>query len=170
MVTRKTAKEYGAETQELVAVWYRRLWPAATSAGAGAPGRDVLNVPVDIEVKGTTKFEPLEWCRQQLKRGRKPDDVLPGHTVLRPKGYGPAHLPGFMVLRRLEDDTAILAELLMLRRAVARLEARTEFLIPAEEELRAARRHLLEHTDRNGLMSQQARAELEELRAQDTTP
>ena len=123
MVTRQTAKQYGAETQALVAQWYKRLWPAATSAGAGAPGRDVLNVPVDIEAKGRAAFRPLEWSKQQKDRGRKPDDVLPGHTVLRPKGLGEVNIHRWLVIRTLEDDTALLAELLELRAKAGREES-----------------------------------------------
>ncbi len=107
-------KSRGAKTQALVAEWYQRLWPGATSAGSGAPGRDILNVPLDIEVKGRREFRPLEWVRQLRTREQIADD-LPGHVVMRPDGLGPAHIGDWLVIRPLAEDTDLLEELLRLR-------------------------------------------------------
>lgn len=117
----RTRKVRGSSSQALVAEWYQRLWPAATSAGAGARGRDVLNVPVDIEVKARARFDPLAWAKQQRDRGGHPDDVLPPHTVLRMNGLGEANVGWWMVLRPLAEDTVLLQELLELRAEVTRL-------------------------------------------------
>jgi len=110
-----TRKARGSRTQALVATWYRCLWPAATTQGAGTAGRDVLNVPVSIEVKGRRAFNPLAWIRQARGSARPEDDELPPHVVMRPDGVGEQSVGDFIVLRRLADDTAILAELLDLR-------------------------------------------------------
>lgn len=111
-----TRKGRGNRTQLVVALWYQQLWPHATPQGAGRPGRDVVNVPLAIEVKGRTGFSPLEWVRQARKEQRPADDVLPAHVVMRPNGLGEQSVGDWIVLRRLEDDTAILAELMTLRK------------------------------------------------------
>jgi hypothetical protein len=100
---RQTSKRRGAETQQAVADYYRLIWPGATSAGAGASGQDILNVPLDIEVKARADFNPTGWIRQQRKRGAKG-----GHVVLRPNGIGVESVGDWLVIRRLEDDTGLL--------------------------------------------------------------
>lgn len=117
-----TRKQRGSRTQAVVAEWYRRLWPAATSAGAGAAGRDVLNVPLDIEVKARRGFEPTAAVKQLRARGQAPGDALPGHVVLRPDGVGEVNVGSWLVVRPLAEDTELLAELLELRAKVAGLE------------------------------------------------
>jgi hypothetical protein len=137
----------------MVAGWYTRLWPAAQPIGSGEAGRDVKNVPVNIEVKGRKDFDPITAIKQMQARGRHPDDVLPGHAVIRPFKMGEAHLPDWLVVRRLADDTDILEELLWLRHTMTSL-------------FRGRRREMLEYTERNGgLMSRAARDELEAFRA-----
>lgn len=107
-----------------MAQWYTRLWPTANSQGGGAAGRDVRGVPLDIEVKGRKDFEPMAWIRQGRKRIRPATDELPPHVVLRPiVPNGPGeNVAEYLVIRRMDDDTAILAELLMLRCRVAALD------------------------------------------------
>jgi hypothetical protein len=100
---RQTSKRRGAETQQAVADYYRLIWPGATSAGAGASGQDILNVPLDIEVKARADFNPTGWIRQQRKRGAKG-----GHVVLRPNGMGLESIEDWLVIRRLADDAGLL--------------------------------------------------------------
>ena len=132
----RTRKARGSRTQALVAEWYRCLWPAATTQGAGVPGRDVLNVPLSIEAKGRREFAPLEWVRQARKAERLAEDQFPAHVVMRPDGLGEQSVGDWLVIRRLEDDTALLEELLQLRQRVERLEAD---LVDAEDDARQAR-------------------------------
>lgn len=149
----RTAKRRGADTQTLVAAWYQRLWPAAQPIGSGESGRDVQNVPLDIEVKGRKDFDPIGAIKQLKARGRQEGDVLPGHVVIRPFKMGEAHMPDWLVIRTLGDDTELLAELLWLRQMILML-------------FRHRRLEMLEYTERNhGWMSPAAKAELEELRA-----
>jgi hypothetical protein len=108
-------KRRGSDTQALVAQWYRVLWPAATTAGSGTAGRDILNVPCDIEVKARRGFSPLEWIRQGRSRQVQLTDELPRQVVMRPDGLGEARIGEWLVIRTLEDDTAILMELLARR-------------------------------------------------------
>lgn len=60
------------------------------------------------------RFSPLAALRQAAAR-RRPEHVLPPMVVLRPDGTGDASVGDFVVMRRFEDDRAILAELLELR-------------------------------------------------------
>jgi hypothetical protein len=122
--TIRNNKHKGAHTQELVAQWYRSLWPAANSQSGSSAGRDIRDVPLDIEVKARREFDPMAWIRQGRKRMRPATDELPPHVVLRPivpNGVGD-NVAEYLVIRRMDDDTEILAELLMLRRRVAALD------------------------------------------------
>lgn len=117
-------KERGSHTQALVADWYdKRLWPGATSQGSGRPGQDIVGVPFDIEVKARNGFEPITWVKQVRERAKENSGVhTPGFVVMRPNGLGDKSVGEFLVIRRLDDDTAILEELLTLRKRVDELE------------------------------------------------
>lgn len=136
MVTKKVAKEKGARIQRAVAEWYQRVWPAATTQGAGTPGRDVLNVPVSIEVKARRDFSPQDWVRQAMSRRRTraiplgaglPDmlavDEFPPWVVCCPFGMDAASVADFMVIQDLTSHTELVQELVVLRRRVQFLEA-----------------------------------------------
>jgi hypothetical protein len=104
-VARTSRHDRGRETEYLVAEFYRsELWPDATVAGRSEAGPDILNVPVDIEVKARSDFSPKAWVQQS--RNREPG----GHVVLRLNGQGKESVPGFMVIRRLDDDTELLRQ------------------------------------------------------------
>jgi hypothetical protein len=126
MVSRDTAKQKGAAVQRSVARYLaEHIWPQATTQGAGTPGRDVLNVPVSIEVKARRDFAPLQWVREARKRYRTPEtiealktfklDELPPYAVWCPFGVADDNPEMFMVIRRFDEDTAILRELVELR-------------------------------------------------------
>jgi hypothetical protein len=59
-------KDRGLRTERVVASYLQTWWEFAT-VGRGA-GKDVLNVPFDVEVKARSSFQPLEWLRQATKR------------------------------------------------------------------------------------------------------
>jgi hypothetical protein len=162
----RTRKVRGSRTQALVAEYYQRLWPAATTQGGGTAGRDVLNVPLSIEVKGRRVFDPLAWVRQARRAERPGEDEFPAHVVMRPDGLGEASVGDWLVIRRLADDTGLLEELIRLRIEVSRWRTGLpEFVVPDPVEMQRRRRELLEYTERNGgWMSSAAHAELEELR------
>jgi len=89
---------------------------------------------LDIEVKSRKGFIPLAALKQAAKR-RRPEHELPPHGVLRMPGQGEAAVPQFVVVRYLEDDTEILAELVALRQLVAgRAAAAREVLDPPARE------------------------------------
>ena len=59
-------KDRGFRTERVVAAYLSQWWRSA-SVGRGA-GKDITNVPFDIEVKARSAFQPLEWLRQASKR------------------------------------------------------------------------------------------------------
>ena len=59
-------KDRGYRTERVVAAYLSQWWRSA-SVGRGA-GKDITNVPFDIEVKARSAFQPLEWLRQASKR------------------------------------------------------------------------------------------------------
>ena len=59
-------KDRGFRTERVVAAYLSQWWRSA-SIGRGA-GKDIHNVPFDIEVKARTDFQPLAWLKQVEKR------------------------------------------------------------------------------------------------------
>jgi len=59
-------KDRGLRTERVVAAYLSQWWRSA-GIGRGA-GKDITNVPFDIEVKARSAFQPLEWLRQASKR------------------------------------------------------------------------------------------------------
>jgi hypothetical protein len=59
-------KDRGLRTERVVAEYLRQWWQFA-NVGRGA-GKDILNVPFDVEIKARSSFQPLEWLRQATKR------------------------------------------------------------------------------------------------------
>ena len=59
-------KDRGLRTERVVAAYLSQWWRGA-GVGRGA-GKDITNVPFDVEVKARSAFQPLEWLRQATKR------------------------------------------------------------------------------------------------------
>ena len=59
-------KHRGFRTERVVAAYLSQWWGNA-SIGRGS-GKDIHNVPFDIEVKARTDFQPLAWLKQVEKR------------------------------------------------------------------------------------------------------
>ena len=62
----RSRKDRGFRTERVV-VSYLQTWWRSASIGRGA-GKDIHNVPFDIEVKARTEFQPLGWLKQVEKR------------------------------------------------------------------------------------------------------
>lgn len=94
------------ETQAAVAAYLRSNgWPFATDAGAGRPGRDVLNtIGLAIEVKARRAYNPLAWIRQAVASAAGDLPLV----VHRPDGIGPANIADWPVTFRLEDAVNLL--------------------------------------------------------------
>ena len=77
-------KHRGFKTERVVAEYLSQYWSGAT-VGRGN-GKDIVNVPMDIEVKARTAFQPLEWLRQSRKRTEKNGEL--NLVVCRMNGQG----------------------------------------------------------------------------------
>jgi hypothetical protein len=89
-------------TQLLVAEYLQSLYPHALSAGAGRPGKDVLNTPgLSVEVKARTNLDPLAWVKQA-----EGHEGLPV-AVFRPNGMG-EHPEQFVAFLRFGDFVNLL--------------------------------------------------------------
>ena len=80
----QSRKYRGFSTERVVAKYLSTWWPHA-DIGRGA-GKDITNVPFDVEVKARSAFQPLEWLRQATKRAAASDE-LP-FVVCRMNGQG----------------------------------------------------------------------------------
>lgn len=100
-------KRRGAETQNAVALYFRRLFPYAESAGAGRNGRDITGTPaVAVEVKARRDWSPMAWTKQAATNA---NGDLP-LVVARPDGFGPAHIDDWPVILRFADAMRLLNE------------------------------------------------------------
>ena len=71
-------------TERVTALYLSQWWRSAC-VGRGA-GKDILNVPFDVEIKARTDFQPLAWLRQATKRAAAHQE-LP-FVVCRMNGQG----------------------------------------------------------------------------------
>ena len=69
----QSRKHRGFRTERVVAAYLSQWWRSA-SVGRGS-GKDIYNVPFDIEVKARTDFQPLAWLKQVEKRAAVPDEL-----------------------------------------------------------------------------------------------
>ena len=77
-------KHRGFRTERVVAAYLQQWWSGAT-IGRGN-GKDIVNIPVDIEVKARADFKPLEWLKQGRKRTEKNKEL--SLVVCRMNGQG----------------------------------------------------------------------------------
>lgn len=61
-------KDRGLRTERVVAAYLSQWWRSA-SIGRGA-GKDIHQVPFDLEVKARSDFQPLAWIKQVEKRSQ----------------------------------------------------------------------------------------------------
>jgi hypothetical protein len=77
-------KHRGLRTERVVAQYLSQWWTGA-AVGRGN-GKDIVNIPIDIEVKARTSFNPMEWIRQGRKRTEKNGEL--NVVVCRMNGQG----------------------------------------------------------------------------------
>ena len=80
----QSRKHRGLRTERVVAQYLSQWWKGA-AVGRGN-GKDIVNIPMDIEVKARTVFNPLEWLRQGRKRTEKSGEL--SLVVCRMNGQG----------------------------------------------------------------------------------
>lgn len=96
----------GRKTQVLVAEYWQEsgTFPDAVSIAASLPGKDILHTPgFSVEVKGRTRFNPLEWSRQAAKNAGTDVPVV----VMRPNGLGEKSVGNFLAFMTLEKFTEL---------------------------------------------------------------
>ena len=77
-------KHRGFRTERVVAQYLSTVWKGAT-VGRGN-GKDVVNVPFDVEVKARAGFQPLAYMKQIKARTTTSGEL--GFAVLRLNGQG----------------------------------------------------------------------------------
>lgn len=96
----QSRKHRGYKTQSIVAEYFKRHgWVAASSAGAGRTGSDVINVPFDVEVKarrGLVISETMKQLKDRSKTGL-------GIGILRLDGQGEQSVDEWVGIIRLAD-------------------------------------------------------------------
>ena len=59
----------------MVAQYLSEWWPTALPNGAGRSGNDVTGVPIALEVKARSAFQPKAWIDQVTKRSKAGGDL-----------------------------------------------------------------------------------------------
>jgi hypothetical protein len=91
-------KHRGFRTERVVAEYLSTQWPGAT-VGRGS-GKDIVNVPFDVEVKARAGFQPLAYLKQLKARTSVSGDL--GFGVIRLNGQG-ENAEDYACIIRLED-------------------------------------------------------------------
>lgn len=112
-------KDRGLRTERVIASYLQQWWQFA-SVGRGA-GKDILNVPFDVEIKARSSFQPLEWLRQATKRADGKE--LP-FVVSRMNGQGES-AEDYLAFMRFGDLVQLL-----IKAGYAEFQADTDKLIP----------------------------------------
>ena len=95
----------GRRTELVVATYFQRYWGRAEAVGSGASGSDIKNTPFDIEVKARSKFEPLQFIKQQKQR----DEGKLKFVVMRCNGQG-ENPEDYVFIARLGDMMPLLED------------------------------------------------------------
>lgn len=91
-------KHRGFRTERVVAQYLSTVWTGAT-VGRGS-GKDIVNVPFDVEVKARAGFQPLAYLKQLKARTAISGEL--GFGVIRLNGQG-EDAREYAAIIRLED-------------------------------------------------------------------
>lgn len=86
----------GFRTERVVAQYLSQYWPGAT-VGRGA-GKDIVNIPIDLEIKSRADFSPLAWIRQSRKRTEKSGELASVCVRMNGQGEHPEEYLAFLSL------------------------------------------------------------------------
>ena len=100
----QSRKHRGFRTERVVAEYLRRWWEGA-SVGRGS-GRDVINVPFDVEIKSRTGLDVSGTLRQIETRTAK--SGLLGFACFRLNGQGDTKPAEYVAMLRLGDLVELL--------------------------------------------------------------
>lgn len=98
LMASQARKHRGFRTERVVAQYLSSVWQGAT-VGRGS-GKDIVNVPFDVEVKARTGFQPLAYLAQLKARTQVSGEL--GFGVLRLNGQG-ENVADYACIIRLED-------------------------------------------------------------------
>jgi hypothetical protein len=91
-------KHRGFRTERVVAQYLSTVWEGAT-VGRGS-GKDIVNVPFDVEVKARSGFQPLAYLKQLQARTKVSGELGFGVVRLNNQGEDAAE---YCVIMRLAD-------------------------------------------------------------------
>ena len=97
-------KHRGFRTERVVAQYLSTVWSGAT-VGRGS-GKDIVNVPFDVEVKARAGFQPLAYMKQLKARTSVSGEI--GFGVLRLNGQG-EDVEDYACIIRMADLLPLLA-------------------------------------------------------------
>ena len=84
LMASQARKHRGFRTERVVAQYLSTVWSGAT-VGRGS-GKDIVNVPFDVEVKARSGFQPLAYIKQLKARTALSGEL--GFGVIRLNGQG----------------------------------------------------------------------------------
>lgn len=116
-------KARGMRTERVVAAYLAQWWHGAT-VGRGM-GKDIVNIPMDIEVKSRSDFSPLAWLRQSKKRGSISGEA--SFVVVRMNGQGDSSPEEYLAFTDLKTLTE-----LWLKAGYANLQRDSIQLVPID--------------------------------------
>jgi hypothetical protein len=117
----QSRKIRGAKTERVIATYLQQWWSGA-AVGRGN-GKDIVNVPFDLEAKARSTFSPMEFLRQSRKRTEKSGEL--SLVVCRMNGQGESDVGGYLAFLQFSDLVQLL-----LKAGYADFQADTDKLVP----------------------------------------
>ena len=114
-------KHRGYATERAVADYLRTWWQGASVQRGN--GKDVINVPYDLEIKSRSNFSPMEWLRQSKARAKSSGEL--SAVVVRMNGQGTTKVGEYLAFLSFDDFVQLL-----LRAGYGDMQADTKNLIP----------------------------------------
>jgi hypothetical protein len=102
----QSRKHRGYATERAVADYLSKWWTGAT-VGRGN-GKDIVNIPIDLEIKSRSQFSPLEFLRQSRKRTEKTGEL--SAVVCRMNGQGTTDVGGYLAFLTFSDFVSLLVK------------------------------------------------------------
>lgn len=99
-MTNNSRKQRGRASEAAVTEYFRQYYPHATQVGAGRPGSDILNLPMDVEVFARRDGLSAITSKLAQQDARADNDRV---LIMRPDGWGPAKVHMWPAILRLEQ-------------------------------------------------------------------
>ena len=100
----QSRKYRGFKTERVIANYLQQWWSGA-AVGRGN-GKDIVNVPFDLEAKARSQFSPMEFLRQSRKRTEKSGEL--SLVVCRMNGQGESDVGGYLAFMQFSDLVQLL--------------------------------------------------------------